>query len=65
MHADHRRGLYGVCAVDEIEMNHRIAFVCFTLAARLHASLTTDATVGIDEELVLFRYGHGLVMIFD
>lgn len=51
-----------MCAIDEIKMNHRIALVRFTLAASLNTGLTTDATIGINKELILFRNSHLLRM---
>ena len=45
-------------SVDEIQMNHRIALVCFAFTARLHARLATNAAIRIDEEFVLLRNRH-------
>jgi hypothetical protein len=59
MHTDHWRRLHGVGAIDEIEVDHRVALVSFTFTARLHTRLAANTAIGIDEEFVLIRNWHG------
>jgi hypothetical protein len=51
MHADNRRGLHAVGAVDELEMNHRLAAMRVAFRACLHARLAPDAAVRVDKKI--------------
>ena len=59
VHADDGHGLDASRALHVLEMNHRLASMRVAFGARLHARLTADAAVGIDEEVEVVRFGHG------
>src|SRR5262249_11754249 len=50
VHADGRRGLDGLGAGQEVQVDHRVAAVPGTLAARLLAGAAADAAIRVDVE---------------
>ena len=53
VHADLRRGLHALAALDGFQMNHRNAAVRVALRAGLHAGLASDAARVVDVECTL------------
>src|SRR6185436_56605 len=51
--------LHALRPIDVLEVNHRLAPVRVALGARLHARLTADAAIRVDEEVEGVRLGHG------
>src|SRR5690606_36276841 len=64
VHADHRGGAGVGPAVDELEVDERLAPVGAALLARLHAGLTADAAALVDHEhLVEHQRAHEVISV--
>src|SRR5690606_12023342 len=59
VHTHDGHGLRAAFAVDEVELDHRLALVRVALGAGLDARLAADAPGGIDEEFEIGGYRHG------
>src|SRR6185369_668650 len=51
MHANNRRSLHRMRAIEIFQVNHRVALMRVAFAARLRARLTPDASSRVDEKL--------------
>src|SRR5262249_27212095 len=60
VHTHHRHGLGRDLTVDVVELDHRVALVCVTFAARLDAGIAADAAARVDEELHLLGGWHNV-----
>src|SRR5689334_18353629 len=58
VHATDGYRLHRPRAIDELEVDHRLALVGVAFGASLHARLATDASTRIDEELEVARNTH-------
>ena len=60
MHAKRRHGGRSFCAIDVINEDHRVAFVCRAFATGSDASAAANAALWIDEH----RFFHRLAFLY-